>query len=93
MTLKRWLPVWALLVCACPPKPPPVPPAPPGPSDCRAVCAHEADLGCEAAKPTAGGASCEAICENVQRSSIIHWDLDCRARAASCAAIDRCETR
>lgn len=89
-----------LLALGCHPLPPPAPIPPPDPTDpwdsritCADVCRHEADLGCEAARPTAAGASCVEVCGNVQASGVVRWALGCRARAATCAAIDRCETR
>jgi hypothetical protein len=87
---KRALGLWALLVCAaCPPPKPPTPP--PGEVGCADVCRHEADLGCEAARPTANDVSCVAVCENVQGSSVVRWNLACRAQAPTCQAIDLCE--
>lgn len=83
--------LWALLVCACPPTPrPPVPP--PGSATCADVCRHYGELGCEAARPTGAGAVCVDVCQNVQDSTVVHWDLDCRARALTCAAADACES-
>lgn len=83
--------LWALLVCAaCPPPKPP--PPPPGAATCQDVCRHYTELGCEAARPTAEGASCAEVCHNVQDSTVVRWDLDCRARAVTCAAADACES-
>lgn len=84
-----------LLVLAGCPRPVP-PPVPPGPADaaaasCASMCARLADLGCPAAKPTPEGASCEKVCQNVQDSGLILWNLECRTRAPTCAAIDECE--
>ena len=87
-----------LSTTACPPKPVPVPPtptadggAPDTDADCNSVCDRWRDLGCSEADPTPEGARCEEVCENVQGSGIVRWDLDCRASVASCADIDACE--
>jgi hypothetical protein len=90
--MKRIAYLWALLLCACPPQPPKPPAPPPGAASCDDVCRHWAELGCEAAKPTADGVGCAEICRNVQDSTVVHWDLDCRVRAATCAAADSCES-
>lgn len=87
---KRALALWALLVCAaCPAPKPPAPP--PGAATCADVCKHFDELGCEAGRPTAHGATCLDVCRNVQESTVVAWDLDCRARAVTCAAADTCE--
>ncbi len=84
-----------LLGPGCPPPPPepPPPPSPDGgvPATCESMCAHWAELECDVAEPTPGGASCAEVCENVQDSGIIEWDLECRSRVVTCPAIDRCE--
>jgi hypothetical protein len=75
------------------PVPDPPPPNPPDPvenADCEAVCGRAAVLGCEWAEPTPRGASCTELCEGVQ-AGLLPWDLDCRVRAPSCAAMDACE--
>lgn len=82
--------VLAVALAACPPKPPPPEPLPKSFS-CADVCKREERLGCEAARPTAAGASCTEVCESVRESGVVFWDLGCRARAATCAAIDKCE--
>lgn len=86
---KRALCLWALLVCAaCPAPKPPAPP--PGAATCQDLCKHLGELGCEAARPTTGGATCVVVCENV-RDSPVAWNLDCRTKALTCAAADVCE--
>lgn len=81
-----------LAVAACPPGPAPyVPPTPPPGPSCSAVCAHWLTLGCKEANPSPNGVSCTAVCENVQGSGIIEWDLACRASISSCADVDSCE--
>lgn len=91
--------------CAGCPPPPPVPPGPDGgvetdaaldappaaEATCADVCAHWAELGCVEAEPTPAGATCVETCENLLSSELVDWDLGCRARVQSCAAIDRCE--
>jgi hypothetical protein len=79
-----------LVSAGCPPQPPtPVPP--PGPATCADVCRHYAELGCDASKPTPEGAICTEVCENVRSSTVVVWDLDCRAHAPTCAKADACE--
>lgn len=77
--------------CPAPAPPPPVPA--PGAATCADVCHRYQQLGCLAGQPTPHGASCEAVCLNVQASGAIRWNLDCRAGAATCAEADRCEQR
>lgn len=60
---------------------PPVPPA-----DCARACNRLAELGCEEAEPTDGGASCAEVCRNAAE----HLDLVCVARAAACSEVDEC---
>ncbi len=73
----------AFFPTACPPTSPV--------AGCAAVCANMARLNCPSAKPTAYGQTCEQVCVNLQNSEIAKWNLDCRARAESCAAADDCE--
>jgi hypothetical protein len=104
MCMSRLLPLCALLTAllvgtsACPPGPGPVPPAPPqdagldaSAATCGSACDRWRELGCEQAEDTADGATCEDVCDNIQSSGIIEWDLACRASVADCAAIDACE--
>jgi hypothetical protein len=60
---------------------------------CASVCANMARLGCPSARPTAKGAPCVEVCDNLQNSGIVKWDLACRARAESCEAADACEAK
>lgn len=89
MKLGAFLLVVLLVACAQVPIVP-VEPTPPT-ATCSDVCARGAELGCEFARPTDGGVGCVDVCENVQRSGIIEWDLACRASAPSCDAVDLCE--
>jgi len=58
---------------------------------CEQVCKHMTALDCPSAQPTPNGASCVEVCENVQSSGMIEWNLDCRAAAATCESADECE--
>lgn len=68
-------------------------PTPPGPgkATCDDVCKRYDELKCEAAQPTPNGVTCAEVCKTVQESTIVRWDLECRARAASCEAAEECE--
>ena len=88
--------VGALLLLACDPKP--LPPEPPPPildagrhATCADVCDRWAALGCSEGRVRT---RCVDACEAVgAHPEIMIWNLDCRARVSSCAAIDRCEGR
>jgi hypothetical protein len=67
------------------------PPTPSGSATCAQVCARGSVLGCQFAKPTAKGAACTTVCENLQASGLPKWNLGCRATAVSCAAMDDCQ--
>lgn len=91
--MKRTLVLLVLVLISGCPKPVPVPPVPPiDGATCDTACDRLRELGCEAAQPTPAGESCEAVCENVQASGIVKFDLDCRSTAPSCDAIDACES-
>lgn len=82
--------------CPSAPLPPatsgPVIPLPPeGPATCASACERLKQLRCPAASQTAEGAACEEVCLNVMDSGVISWNLDCRIKATSCAAVDACE--
>lgn len=81
-----------LLACGCHPLPEPVDPVDPAPdADCAEVCARMEFLGCESAKPTPEGTPCARVCQDIQDSGLIQWNLNCRAAAVSCEAADNCE--
>lgn len=61
------------------------------PATCDGVCSLGAALGCPFAESTHAGASCSDVCNNVQSSGVTAWDLGCRARKTSCAAIAGCQ--
>lgn len=63
---------------------------PDGPASCLDVCRNGQHLGCTWAAPTPAAASCVDVCANNQSAGIAPWDLDCRAKKTSCAAIDTC---
>lgn len=73
----------------------PLPPPPEGgirkAPTCAGWCDRAVELGCPAGKPTPNGSPCVAVCENVQRSGVVSWNLSCRVAATSCAAADACE--
>lgn len=81
-------------LAGCPPKPP-TPPTPPerdaGAATCSDACTHLAALGCKEGKPTPEGSTCAEVCENVQSSGVISWNLGCRTHIESCAQVDDCE--
>lgn len=89
--------LFCMILASCgplPPLDPPPTPDPPSPvenADCGAVCERAAELGCEWAKPTPEGTPCEEVCQNIQQSGIVQWDLGCRAGARSCEEADACE--
>lgn len=85
--------LWSCTPPAAAPTAPPVPLPAPGTedADCFTVCEHLRDLGCEQAEPSPGGASCEDVCDNVQSSGVITWNLSCRASIADCNKLDHCE--
>lgn len=99
LTLSLLLSLPLLLGC-----PRPIPPPPPGPSPvtdggsetdearrpCLAVCRRLTALGCPSARPTAEGASCTVVCENLQSSGVAKLDVECMKKAASCEAADKC---
>lgn len=84
--------VAALLLMACDPKP--LPPPPPTidagqHATCADACARWEALGCESGRVRD---RCVAACTVVQaHPEVLVWNLDCRARVASCGEIDHCE--
>lgn len=57
---------------------------------CPEACAQLAQLGCDEAKPTPGGATCLDVCVSVQQSEATALDLACVVGAASCEAANAC---
>jgi hypothetical protein len=83
-----------LALGGCPLPPPPEPPPQPEPgteATCATVCEHWRELGCSEGDSTPGGATCEQVCQNVQDSNIVEFDLECKASVKSCDEIDACE--
>lgn len=93
-------------LAGCPkPSPTPVPPVPPMPNPyvvdagepptveytCADMCSHLFDLKCPGAEPTASGATCLEVCQNVQSSGVVAFNLRCRVNARTCAAADACK--
>ena len=82
----------ATAACSSPPKPrPPIVVVDASAPSCASVCDHWRSLGCDESEDTPKGATCEDVCENVQNSGIINWNLGCRASVDSCDIIDSCE--
>lgn len=79
----------ALLIAGCVHVPPPRPID--GAATCADACNRGADLGCEFAKPTPQGSSCEEVCTLGIDSQLFTFDLECRAKAPSCSAAEACE--
>lgn len=87
------------------PRPPPQP-EPPSPWDyptdaapapeedsgspCAAACVTLARYGCEESKPTAGGATCTQVCENIESSGVVSMNPDCVSHAESCSIARAC---
>lgn len=88
--MKRLAATLLFVFACCHPRPPT---PPPGTATCADYCNRLAQLKCPDAKPTAEGATCEAVCQNIQESGIVDLNLDCRIEAASCAAADACPSR
>jgi len=74
------------------PKPNPDVITPPIPevSPCSTACIHFHELKCPEGDPTNDGASCETVCQNMQSTGMIVYDLACAAEVKSCAAIAQC---
>ena len=84
-----------LLASGCPVQPPVEPDAPPhdpnAAASCEGVCEHWRALECAEAETSSDGETCEAVCQNVQDSGIIEWNLPCRQAIATCDQVDSCE--
>lgn len=59
-------------------------------ADCHAMCENLRKRHCEAGAPTPKGASCEAVCTNIESSGYASENPRCQATAASCEAADAC---
>ncbi len=85
---------FALAGCpAQPPKPPPTeePDASRPTGTCASACENMRRLGCELGKPTPNGASCESVCDRVQRENGgAGFNVHCLARASACAGAEAC---
>lgn len=57
---------------------------------CPEACAHLAQMGCDEAQPTPGGATCLDVCVSVQTSAATALDLACVTAAPSCEAANAC---
>lgn len=82
--------------CTLPPLPEPVEPEPIEPLPdtnvtCEGVCIRAEALGCKWSVPTPHGTTCKMMCEQIQNSGIILWDLECRSTAKTCREMDACE--
>lgn len=95
-----WLVVMTTVIVAvltsCTPRPP-VPPQPIPPNSdsgteitCADVCRHLSGMMCPSAEPTKNGATCVEVCENVQSSGTMTFDMKCLITAPSCKAADEC---
>jgi hypothetical protein len=60
------------------------------PSECSAACKHLRELGCEEGKPTPAGASCEDVCNNVERSGTVTLHPACVIHIKHCNEIQSC---
>ena len=84
----------ALASCRCvynpAPGPSPSTTSTTGAATCTTACARLSELGCEASKPTAKGATCAEVCENAERNGLVRWGVDCVVSAASCEVADEC---
>lgn len=94
--MRSTIALFVLIVACCGPIPPPKPPDPPLPPpvenvDCGAVCERAATLSCEWAESTPDGATCVQVCQKIQDSGVVQWDLECRVQSESCAEMDACE--
>lgn len=95
LTLVYWGFVLGLVAWGCQIVPEPVEPTPVQPDDpafnCSTACVRLRDLNCSAGENTAGGATCEQVCENVRTSGFVVWNMKCRSLAGSCDAVELCE--
>lgn len=63
----------------------------PPPATCSGACMNMRVHSCELAKPTPKGASCEQVCETVQRENAgAGFNVSCLSKAKSCVEADAC---
>lgn len=76
-------------VVVTPPAPAPAPAAP----SCFTACAQFRLKGCKEGTPTNDGATCEEVCETMQSSGFIVYDLSCASKIQLCSDISKCPRR
>lgn len=60
------------------------------PADCDAACAHMAELGCEEAKPTPKGTTCEQVCKDIEGSGTVTLNPACVVGISRCDQVESC---
>ena len=92
----------ALVSCGSPVTPGPVTPPKPSADACEVFCGAARALACPFAEDapgadgemgTADDATCEQVCDFTARSGLYASDVDCSAKARTCAALDECAAR
>lgn len=74
------------------PDPKPVPDLPPFEDPtCEDACRKLQSLECQAGEETEDGSSCEEVCENLQESGIVSWDLQCMTEIENCDQVANCD--
>lgn len=77
--------------CAAHPPPPVIEhPDPPPAATCASACKHFRAMGCKEGQPSPEGNTCEAICENLEKSGIVKLDLECVMASETCASAGAC---
>lgn len=59
-------------------------------TSCGAACGHQRGLHCILGDPTPHGATCEAVCAEVQAHGGVGFDTRCLATVPSCEASTTC---
>lgn len=62
-----------------------------GEGNCRDACENYSRLGCDEAKPTPAGASCDEVCANMLDLGGFRASLSCVSSADSCERARLCE--